>query len=213
MTKAEQRLLTLVARMVIRIAKNLGYEDTAREVEGQLLETSHELVRLEAEATFEDAVMALEDSGMDASLQHTGGGIYVLWHRLNDDPAGPCVGITPDDLHPGFWTVVSYRDNQDEGFEVRNEVSLVGLVDVVYELARNLVGTFHIPGSFSAQFHADGGVKFTFLPAAGDAGYFGPAMINSENGEELSLDDANILFDKIGFVLGPEGRFTGHWES
>lgn len=73
-----------------------------------------------------------------------------------------------------------------------------------------------IPGTFLATYREGEIVRWTFLPAASDAGYSGPAAVyDDDQGVDLAVDDVDGPFWKaVQNVLGPvDGRITVVWEE
>lgn len=141
MTKSERRLLAKVARAVITIARNTGNEQTAKDLEESYTETGVTVGYEAAQEEFAPAIAVLERVGISTDLQHTGGGIYVLYYRWEDNPDGPHVGITPDETDPNGerWLVVGYRDNQDEGSWVKRRVVDANLSGTIVDARRAVV--------------------------------------------------------------------------
>lgn len=202
MTETESKILISLARTVALIARKLGVEETTP-VEG-----SDRLVAQHLEAP----MMALEEAGIESSPLHTGGGVYVL--DVSTSSFGiweDCyIWVTPEEETPGRWLVGGYEGGHDEG-EFLHNVSIAGLYKAVVDMASSLV-VYQIPGALMARPKLRG-MEFTFVPAGGDAGYFGPHVVNVETGDAMSDDDLEGFWDDVANQLGGNAMLSIYWEG
>lgn len=105
---------------------------------------------------FEAALMALEDVGIKAAKEHTGGGVYVIYVRepfeqdqdthltVPDFDGGttiaiPHIGITPtEEDNSKTFLVMGYRTFDDDSTTWMETSSLVGLPEVVEEMTQDM---------------------------------------------------------------------------
>lgn len=72
-----------------------------------------------------------------------------------------------------------------------------------------------VPGDFIVEFgEKEGEVTFTFVPHAGNAGWFGPHAWNFETGAIIGHEDQEF-WDPIAEKLSEreDGMFLGYWEG
>ena len=74
--------------------------------------------------------------------------------------------------------------------------------------------TVTVPGAMFAHYRDGRIVRWVFLPAAGDAGYFGPAARLYDGDEDLDITtDGSPFWQAVAADLGADGTCTVEWES
>lgn len=211
MTELE-RLVFRVADAVLTLLRNAEFPETAH----SLAKVKEAYIDSRIKEPFEPAILALEDEGLEAVLEHTGGGIYVLYHYPTNSTSIR-VGVTPWDGPEGGWLVCGYESDDDEGTTfMETGVSLVDLYAVVVDIGeRIMTGGQHyrIPGEFYVKMDLNGPkVEFAFLPSAGSAGYFGPHAIDFETGNALPESLEEAFWDRLSWAIR-DGKTTVTWEG
>jgi hypothetical protein len=315
MTPTEKRLLGTVAKMVMRIARHLGLDDDALEVQKAAHLAQHEMLEDNADNEYGPVVALLELEGIKSSVEHTGGGIFLVGIRepfadllapgAEDDEDRPYIWISDESEEIGHWamagyltytdegtrfmatvpledvpkavnkiirdmreylmtelaastltkkavmafeddgdelsiqdgrmvyritdttwveivpegryyTLMGYRNTNDPGEIITEDVPLAGLVEATREAVKQVrtERTWQVPGNFLV-IESEDKMEFKFMPAEAFAGYFGTPTLDYDTGNPLDsvYPDVSDFWDKVGGYLGPEGQFTATWES
>ncbi len=230
MTNAEKQLIGVLVKAVISLADHLTLkwdgELVSNEIRFAAGSVQHELDTEMAGDDFKRAIARLDEAEITNSLEHTGGGIFVLYHRWEgpwkDEESTPHVGITvsESDQSGQYFLVVGYAHYEDNGSIIKDMVSLGELPAVVQECVEYVSlwsRTWVIPGRVTVKQEdlEDGPqLTFTFQPHAGDAGYFGPEASDVESGDMLDENDSERFWNLIGNYIEPDtSEITMFWSS
>ncbi len=226
MTNAEKQLIGVLVKAVIAIADHLSLkidgEGVANKIRIAAGNAQHELDTDLAGDDFKRAIARLDEAEITNSLEHTGGGIFVLYHRWGDpeeirEGDAPHVGITVDETDADLFLVVGYSQYEDPGSIIKSGVSLFDLPQVVRECAEyvNLwTRTWQLHGTVTVRQDDEQELTFTWQPAAGDAGYFGPEATDVKTGDHLAEYVSERFWNRIGNYIDPDtSEITMFWSS
>lgn len=172
------------------------------------------------EQQFKPALDKLVRLGDRISVDHTGGGVYVMYY-IWDDESTQRVGITPEE-EDDTWLVVGYIDRDDEGRFINHNVKTEALYwevmnvrDKVLKAATTLAPSYDIPGTFSVEFgREEDDVTFRWCPAAASAGYFGAHAYETESGDPLPERLEDRFWEVLAAKLQDQGEsFKAIWEG
>lgn len=167
-------------------------------------------------AEFLPAIQKLRLAGLSCGLEHTGGGVYVLYHY----PAGSRdarVGITPSETHEGKWLVVGYLQPDDEGTYLMTVPydDLAATVDDMAERVTNHVEKriYRIPVEFLVEVEGES-TKFIVLPKESDPGYFGVSVHDAESGHILTEGEKRDFWATVTDHIDEHTEtITVHWQN
>lgn len=219
MTEKERELLRTLTIAVQRMLKHHELTDTEKMVREAGNAVYDERIAVE----FQPAIDAL--GTLEVSLEHTGGGIYVLYYRWDDNnPDGPCVGITKSETFDGGpgWFVVGYESYEDDTNEFQQSnvpteqlaSTVVAIAGRVREKIAQSESLWVIPGEFTVTFDRDPSdqdakvVRYNFSPHAGSPG--GSRPFGFYTGDFPSDEDK--FWHSIGNSL-TDGQITANWEG